>query len=83
MIAVSIVKVKFESVLQCLPLSKVFISYLQIAAPLGAHRYFVKLNISAKMWLSFRSFEVHNLHIEWSCNFCHPKDYSICRWIRK
>ena len=36
MIAGSIVKGMFESVLQCRPLPKVFISYLQIAAPLGA-----------------------------------------------
>ena len=50
MIAVSVVKGMFESVLQCLPLSKVFISYLQTAKPLGAYCYdFVKLNISAKM----------------------------------
>jgi hypothetical protein len=42
MIAVSAVKGMFESVLQCIPLSKIFISYLQIAAPLGAYCYFVK-----------------------------------------
>lgn len=42
----------FEWVLQFLRLSKVFISYLQIAAPLGAYCYFVKFNIPVKMWLS-------------------------------
>jgi len=83
MIAVNIVKGTFESVLQCLPLSKVFISHLQIAASLGAYCYFVKFNIPAKMWLSFWSFEFHNLHIEWNCNFCHSKGYNVWKWVSK